>query len=212
MEILSLGHSCFRLKGREITIITDPVDPTSGFNPGKMTADVVTISHPSPNHSCRKWITGTPKILDGPGEYEIKETVITGIATYHDRVKGQERGKNTVFTFQMDDLLLCHLGDIGHLLTEEESLQVGNVDVVFIPVGGRVTINASMAAELVSQLEPSIVIPMHYRTAAAKIELDPVDKFCHEMGLKEFTSQPRLVVNRNTLPSETQVAVLQYKK
>jgi L-ascorbate metabolism protein UlaG (beta-lactamase superfamily) len=212
MEITWLGQACFRIKSKEATIITDPPDKSFGYNLGRATADIVTVSHQHPDHNNVAAIGGNPKVIEGPGEYEIKGVLITGIQTYHDTEGGKKRGKNTVYLIETDDLVVCHLGDLGHVLSSEQAEQMSNVDILMIPVGGVYTINAAQAAEVVALIEPKIVIPMHYKTEAIAIELDPVDKFCREMGVKSCQPQPKLSVTKSTLPSETEVLILDYKK
>lgn len=210
MEISWLGHSCFRIKGRQATVITDPYSPELGYTLGKPTARIVTVSHQHPGHSYVQGVGGEPKPLRGPGEYEISGVLIIGIATFHDADNGRKRGKNTVYLMEVDEVTVCHLGDLGHVLTDEQAEQVDNVDVLLLPVGGVSTIDAPMAAEVVRQLEPKVVVPMHYKTEALKRELAPVDRFLKEMGLKEVTSQPKLSFTKANLPISTQVFLLDY--
>lgn len=212
MEITWLGHACFRLRGKNVTIITDPYEDRVGYKLGRVTADIVTISHDHYDHNNLAAVTGSPKVIDGPGEYEIGGIFITGIQTWHDAEGGGKRGRNTAYVVQMDDLVLCHLGDLGHVLTTEQVEAMNNVDVLMIPVGGTFTINGAQAAEVISLIEPRLVIPMHYQTEALKMEIDPLERFTRAMGLKEIPSQPKLSVTKSSLPDETQVAVLDYKE
>ena len=177
MDINWLGHSCFRIKGNQAVIITDPFPPDLGYTLGKQTAGIVTVSHDHPSHSYVDDIGGEPRIIRGPGEYEISGVLIIGIATFHDSVQGNTRGKNTVYLMEIDGISICHLGDLGHVLSSEQVEEIGDIDVLLLPVGGGSTINAAMAAEVISQIEPKDVIPMHYKTPALKRELDPVDDF-----------------------------------
>ncbi len=208
MEITWLGYSCFRLKGKQNTVITDPVSPEFGYSLGKITADIVTISHEHPGHSYIQGIGGEPKVLTGPGEYEISGVLTLGLQTYHDSERGAQRGKNTVFVFEIDDLSICHLGDLGHTLDAEQIEKIDSADVLLVPVGGVTTIDAIQAAEIVRRVEPKIVIPMHYKTLVLKRDLAPVDRFLKEMGVKEAVPQPKLTVNKNSLPLTLQVVVL----
>ena len=210
MEISWLGHSCFRIRGRQATVITDPYPPDLGYSLGKPTAHVVTVSHQHPGHSYVQGIGGGPRLVTGPGEYEISGVLITGIATFHDRERGKQRGKNTVYLMEVDEVSVCHLGDLGHVLTAEQVEEIGNVDVLLLPVGGVSTINAPVAAEVVRQLEPKAVVPMHYKTEALSWELEPVDRFLKEIGVKEINSQPKLSFTRSSLPVSTQVFLLDY--
>ncbi len=212
MEIVWYGLACFRLRDRNITIVTDPHDKSTGYSLPRMQADVVTVSHHHANHNHVKGIKGQPKIIDGPGEYEVRGVFITGIPTFHDAREGGDQGKNTAFLFEFDDLTICHLGDLGHVPTQSQIEVLSEADVLLIPVGAVHTINAAQAAEIVSLLEPRLVIPMHYKTPALDLKLDGVHKFLKEMGLKKLAPQDSLKVTKSTLPEETQVMLLDYKK
>ena len=211
MEITWLGHSCFRLKGKQATVITDPFSPAIGYALGKVTAEIVTVSHAHPGHSYIQGVGGEPRILKSPGEYESAGVLTVGVHTYHDNEKGAQRGKNTAFVIDVDDVMICHLGDLGHVLTAEQVAEIDGVDVLLIPVGGVSTIDAVQAAQIVRQLEPKVVIPMHYKTDALKRELETADRFLKEMGVKEAVPQPKLTVTKNSLPLTTQVTILSYK-
>ncbi len=211
MEITWLGHACFRLKGRQATIITDPFSPDIGYSLGKPSAQIVTVSHLHPGHSYVQGVSGEPKILSGPGEYEIGGVMTVGVQTYHDGEHGATRGKNTAYLMEIDEVLVCHLGDLGHVLTTEQAARLDTVDVLLVPVGGVSTIDATHAAEVIRHLEPKLVIPMHYKTEALKRELAPVDRFLEEMGGKEITPQPKLLVTKANLPLSLQVVLLEYK-
>ena len=211
MEITWLGHSCFRLKGKQATVITDPFSPASGYTLGKVTAEIVTVSHAHPGHSYIQGVGGEPRILKSPGEYESAGVLTVGVHTYHDNEKGAQRGKNTAFVIDVDDVMICHLGDLGHVLTAEQVAEIDGVDVLLIPVGGISTIDAVQAAQIVRQLEPKVVIPMHYKTDALKRELETADRFLKEMGVKEAVPQPKLTVTKNSLPLTMQVTILSYK-
>ena len=212
MDITWLGHSCFKLKGSHATVITDPYSPEIGYSLGKTTANIVTLSHPHPGHSYAQGVGGEPKIVERPGEYEIGGVLIIGIPTFHDKEKGEKRGKNTVYLLEIDEITVCHLGDLGHVLTGEQVEEIDDVDVLLLPVGGISTINAATAAELVRQIEPKVVIPMHYQTPALKKELDPVEKFLKEIGAKQVEPLLKLSVTRSSLPLTTQVVLLDYPR
>ncbi len=210
MEITWLGHSCFRIKGSYAVVIADPYSPDLGYSLGKPTASIVTVSHQHPGHSYVQGVGGEPRLVTGPGEYEIGGVLIIGMDTFHDKVRGRERGKNTVYLIEIDEVSVCHLGDLGHVLTAEAVEELGNVDVLLLPVGGESTINAPMAAEIVRQLEPKVVVPMHYKTQAISWELEPVDRFLKEIGAKQVNPQPKLSLTRSSLPDSTQVFLLDY--
>ena len=210
MEISWLGHSCYRIRGRQATVVTDPYSPNLGYSLGKPTARIVTVSHQHPGHSYTQGIGGKPRLVTGPGEYEISGVIIIGIATFHDGDGGRKRGKNTIYLMEIDEISVCHLGDLGHVLTAEQVEELGNIDVLLLPVGGLSTINAPMAAEIVRQLEPKAVIPMHYKTKAVTRELEPVDRFLKEIGTGEVATQAKLSFTKSNLPLGTQVFLLEY--
>jgi L-ascorbate metabolism protein UlaG (beta-lactamase superfamily) len=212
MDITYLGHSCFRIRGREATIVTDPPVPTVGYKIGKPSADIVTVSHQHYDHNNVAAVSGNPKVVEGPGEYEIQGARITGIASFHDPEGGKLRGKNTMYVIEMDDIVVAHLGDLGIVPTSEQVDELGNIDVLMIPVGGNYTMNASQAAETVNLLEPKIVIPMHFKTPVSTVEVEPVDRFLREMGVKQIEPQPKLSINKSNLPAETTVIMLDYSK
>lgn len=210
MDINWLGHSCFRIKGSHAIVITDPYSPNLGYSLGKHTARIVTVSHQHPGHSYVQGIDGEPRLVTAPGEYEIGDILIIGIATFHDAVRGRDKGRNTVYLIEIDEVSICHLGDLGHVLKAEQVEEIDNVDVLLLPVGGVSTIGASMAAEVVRQLEPKVVIPMHYKTQALSQEFEPVERFLNEMGIKQIDPQPKLSITKSNLPLTTQVFLLDY--
>ena len=210
MDISWLGHSCFRIRGGQATVITDPYSPSLGYSLGKPTAHIVTVSHQHPGHSYVEGIVGEPKLITRPGEYEISGVLIIGIATYHDDEEGAKRGRNTLYLVEIDEVSICHLGDLGHVLTTEQVEKLDNVDVLLLPVGGISTIDAPVAAKIVRQLEPKVVIPMHYKTPALNRELEPVEKFLKETGVKQVDSRPKLSFTKQSLPVSTQVFLLNY--
>lgn len=213
MEIQYLGHSCFKIMGKKISVVTDPFDAkTAGYAPIKQTAEVVTVSHNHYDHSYVQAVQGDPLIFDSPGEYEAKGTEFRGILSAHDDSGGSERGLNTIFVMDVDGIKICHLGDLGAELSSEQLEQMDGIDVLLIPVGGTYTIDAKEAAKIVSEIEPRIVIPMHYDTKEGKVgggKMDGVDKFLHEMGVTPETKE-RLKITKNDLPEEPEVVVLKY--
>ena len=213
MEIVWLGHSCFRLRAREAAIITDPCPKSTGYSMGRPTADIITVSHDHEGHNAVQGVAGSPRVVSGPGEYEVAGVLITGIRTYHDGEQGAQRGRNIAFALEAESMRLCHLGDLGHVPTPEQVEAMGDVDILLVPVGGGATLDAAAAAETASLLEPKLVIPMHYATPATTRRLDPLDRFLKEMGASPaLTPDSRLSVKRNSLPHETQVVVLDYKR
>jgi L-ascorbate metabolism protein UlaG (beta-lactamase superfamily) len=210
MEISWLGHSCFRIKGSQATVITDPYAPTLGYSLGKPTASIVTVSHPHPGHSHVEGVGGGPKLVAGPGEYEISGVLIIGMSTFHDREGGSVRGKNTVYLLEVDEVTICHLGDLGHILTAEQTEGLENIDVLLLPTGGVSTIDAPVAAQVMRQLDPKVVIPMHYQTEALNRKLEPVGRFLKEIGVEEVVSKPKLSFTKSNLPVSAQVFLLDY--
>ena len=206
MEMTWLGHSCFRIRGREANIIMDPLGPEWGLT-GRLQADIVTASHQHPGHNHVEAVAGDPLVITGPGEYESHQVLILGISTFHDDVRGQQLGKNTVFLLKLENMTLCHLGDLGHVPSPSVVEALGDVDILMVPVGGGTTLNAAKAAETVSLIEPKIVVPMHYQAEKVRTDLEPVEKFLKEMGIAEVQPQARLTVNRSSLPQETQVVL-----
>jgi len=215
MEIKFLGHSSFRIRGKAVTVVTDPFDASVGFKFPKVEADMVTISHDHQDHNQKQLVGGKPYVIDGPGEYEVKGVSVLGLQTFHDEVQGQKRGLNTVYRIEFEGISLSHLGDLGHPLSSGQLAELNGVDVLFIPVGGVYTIGPKRAVEVISQVEPKIVIPMHYRVSEQKGDktfgqLTGVKEFLKEIG-EEVTPQLKLLVSRDRLPSEREVVVLERK-
>lgn len=215
-DIQYLGHACFRIRGRDGILLCDPYDRSVGLDLGRPTAHIVTVSHNHPDHNNIAAVRPMRErlfVIDGPGEYEVSGVLITGVRTYHDKAKGAERGFNTVYVIHLDDVVFCHLGDLGHELSQHHIEEIGNVDVLFVPVGGGETIGPTEAAGVISQLEPRIVIPMHYALSqlSSDQELAPLEKFTHELGLKDIEPTERLAVTPSSLPAEgeeTRVVVM----
>ncbi len=211
MQIDWYGHSCFRLRSRKGTAITDPYGEGLGYElPGRR-ADIVTISHDHQDHNNVRAVKGKPKIIAGPGEYEVKGIFVIGISTFHDGRHGKIRGRNTVYLFDFEGVTICHLGDLGHVPTQTQVEDLSDVDVLLIPVGGVTTIDAAKASEVISLLEPKIVIPMHYRTDVLEdSKLNSVGDFLKEMGAKEAIRHDTLNITKSGLPTDTQVIVMNW--
>jgi L-ascorbate metabolism protein UlaG (beta-lactamase superfamily) len=209
MEIIWYGHSCFRLRGRDATVITDPCPPSTGYKIGKLPADVVTISHDAPEHNYRQAITGAPKFLSGPGEYDIAGVLVAGVRTRRGKLE-EDSGRNVAFVIDIDDIRVCHLGDLKQVPHAEVVEQLGSADILLIPVGGGSTIDARGAAETVSLLEPKIVVPMRYRTAnSTSTEVEGLERFLKEMGAEAKTPESRLNITKSQIPADTTVVVLE---
>jgi L-ascorbate metabolism protein UlaG (beta-lactamase superfamily) len=213
MEITWYGHSCFRLTERGMaTVVTDPFDSeTVGYEPLKLKADIVTSSHDAPGHNYLNAVKGYSHAITGPGEFEIGSVFITGIQTDMTSKKSADKPRNTLYVFDYMGITVAHLGDLRSVPTQTEVEALGTVHVALVPVGGGSGLNAAKAAEVVSLLEPNIVIPMHYNTPAVKVPVDKLDKFMKEMGLHEAETMPTLKVSKSSLPEETKVVVLEYQ-
>ena len=211
MEINWYGHACFRLKDRNITVVCDPYDKNIGLALPRLKADVVTVSHDAPGHSFVDGVKEYRQVFAGPGEYEIEGVFITGIATFHGKNADGEAEPNTIFLFEFPDLTVCHLGDLGHALTEAQVEAMPDINVLIIPVGGRHTLDATLAAEVISIIEPAIVIPMHYQMEGTAGHLDPVERFLKEMGIPAPEPISVLKISKTQLPEETQVVLMDPK-
>lgn len=214
MEIIWYGHSCFRLVERGMaTVVTDPYDHRAvGYESLKLKADIVTISHAAPGHDYAQAVKGKSHVLTGPGEYEIGGVFITGVQTNGHGKRNTDDPRNTLYVFDFDGVTVAHLGDIRRVPSQTEIEALGTVNVALVPVGGGGGLNASKAAEVVSLIEPGIVIPMHYQTPASQVKLAPLSKFLKEMGLNEVTPIDSLKITRTSVPDETRVVVLNYAK
>jgi L-ascorbate metabolism protein UlaG (beta-lactamase superfamily) len=214
VDIDWFGHSCFRLREGGVTLVLDPYDKSIGYNMPRIRADIVTVSHNSPGHTGVAAIKGESKVLARAGEYEVKGVFITGVQTWRKAgVQGEPKEENVVFVFEFNDLTVCHLGDLSQVLTQAQVEALPNIDILMVPVGGGTALNADEAAEVISMVEPHIVIPMHYETPLETVvKLDPLGKFLKEMGVSEHAPQESLKVSHSDLPEETQVVVLEYKQ
>ena len=227
MEITSFGETCLRLRGREGIVVADAFPRIVGPTGRGLTADILTYSHPDGQPTlgleapaaARRMDRATksgsgPKVptslesaflLDSPGEYDVHEILVTGVRTFRDERQGAERGYNTCFVYELDGVHVIHLGDVGHLLTEEELGDIGTVEVVCVPVGG--SLPTAKAAELVAQLDAKMVVPMPLDgDGAGKTELE---RFLHEMSVQHGEAVPKISVTHSSLPTETTVVLLE---
>lgn len=212
MEITWYGHCAFRVGERSRYILMDPYGPEMGPELTRKAAEMVTISHDDPGHNYARLASGRTYVISGPGEYEVAGVFVTGVRTYHDSEQGRERGMNTVYVVQFDDLILCHLGALGHVLTQEQVEELGelaDIDVLLVPVGGRTVLTAARAAEVVALLEPRIVIPMHYKVRGLNTEGDTAKRFLNEMAMEEPEVVDVLRVTKAQLPEQTRVVLLE---
>lgn len=212
MEITWYGHSCFRMVERSVaSIVTDPFDPKIGYGELKFNkTDIATISHDAPGHNFADSVKAEV-VLASPGEYEIGGVFITGVAMY-DRERSDRTSRNTVFVFDFGNISVCHLGDLDYVPVQSQIEALGPIDVLLAPVGGGAGLTSSQAVEVISLIEPGIVVPMHYDTPASKIKgLEGVDRFLKEMGLGTVAPQDTLKVSSTASLEETQVVVLNYE-
>lgn len=208
MELTWYGLSCFRLVERKhATVVTDPYGKTVGLPELKLRADIVTVSHKARGHSHLSAVTGNSHVLNGPGEYEIGGVFINGVATF----SKDKKYRNVLFVFELSGLSVAHLGDLQHVPAQKEIEALGEVNVLLVPVGGGNSLNAAQAAELVSLLEPNIIVPMHYQLPGQKLELDGVDRFLNEMGVTEAKEEATLKLTARGLPEETETVLLKPK-
>ncbi len=226
MQILWKGHSCFQIlasKGKparpgqeQVKIVIDPYDEAVGLKLGTLEADILLMTHDHHDHNNEKAVKGppgqgTPFIIGNPGEYEVQGIFIKGISSFHDDSEGKERGLNTIYVLEAEGIKLCHLGDIGQKeLTAEQLEAIGDVDVLFLPVGGVYTIAAKEAANIIGQLEPKIAIPMHYALPGSKVKIGGVEEFLKIMGAKSVVPQEKLVLKtKDLVEEETKIVVLE---
>jgi len=216
VDIWWYGQACFRIKGRNASVVVDPYDADfTGLPKLKLEADIVCVTHSHQDHNNVSAVTAfqdsqQPFVITGPGEYEISGVNIVGIASFHDDNNGQERGKNTIYLVTIDDVNIVHLGDLGQKkLSQEQVEQLSSCDVLLIPVGGVYTINSKDAPTIISQIEPKIVVPMHFKIDGLKFNLDTVDKFLTSMGKEKQGTAGKLSVSAEKLPEEIDIVLLE---
>jgi len=208
MEITWYGQSCFRIRTRGVAVVTDPYGPELGPTLPRLRAHIVTVSHQHPNHSYIRAVRGGAYVIQGPGEYEERDTFVFGVATTHNTPRDQNLGPNTSYLIEMEEMSICHLGDLGQPLTQEQVEELQNVDILLVPVGGRDTLTPSGAAEVISQLEPSVVIPMHYKVPGIQANLGTLQRFLKEMGVDEVSEVEAFSVTKSQLGEDPRVVVL----
>jgi L-ascorbate metabolism protein UlaG (beta-lactamase superfamily) len=194
-------------------VITDPYHKSLGLTLPSLKSNIVTIRHDTPHHNYTAGVKGDFKVVDSPGEYEINSIFVTSIDMRPDKKNKQEQsGRNNVFVIDIEEITVCHLGDISHVPTQSQVEDMGSIDVLLVPVGGKSALNATQAAEVISLIEPYVVIPMHYNLPNLTIEFDPVSKFLKEMGISKMDTVDSLKITKSGLPQETQVVVLEAKQ
>jgi len=205
MELTWYGLSCFRITERKYaTIVTDPYGSGLGLPDLKLRGDVVTVSHEARGHSNLEAVSGIAHVLDGPGEYEIGGVFVTGISTVDEATKR----RNVLYVFDYNGVTIAHLGDLEKVPTQKQIEALGLINVLLVPVGGGNSLNATQAAELVSILEPNIVVPMHYQLPGLKLDLNEVDRFLKEMGVSEVKEETSLKLTTTSFPEETETVLL----
>jgi len=216
MNINWYGQSCFQIfssqgKNNHVSIVVDPFDESTGLKPPKLQADIVLVTHDHSDHNNVKAVSGLPFIIKGPGEYDIKGVFIQGISGYHDNAQGAQRGSITIYTIETEEVRLCHLSDLGQKeLTPIQLDKIGDIDILMIPVGGIYTIDAAEAVKIMAQIEPRIIIPMHYKIPKLKIKLDNIDKFLKNLGIKKPESLLKLSIKKKDISTEeAKIVVLQ---
>jgi len=207
-KIYWAGQSCFQVsvsnsRDHSADIVIDPYGEDTGFKLPNLSADIVLVTHNHKDHNNVKGVKGTPFLVAGPGEYEVKGVFIQGIPSFHDDVEGKERGLNTIYVFEAEDMRFCHLGDLGQKqLTDEQLEKIDGIDVLMIPVGGSYTIDSSAAQKIIGQIEPKIVIPMHFAGPKSNSKLDDISKFLKTMGKPSIAPVDKLIVKESTMPKE----------
>ncbi|MFA6994864.1 MAG: MBL fold metallo-hydrolase [Patescibacteria group bacterium] len=211
MIITWQGHSCFKIQDKigpdGVTLVTDPFDKAVGLKVPNFEANIVTVSHQHHDHNNVGALRGAPFVIDCAGEYDFKGVLIEGIDSYHDDKNGTERGGNVIYRIEIDDISIVHLGDLGQILDNAQLEKLVGTDILLIPVGGKYTIDAKKAVEVISQIEPRIVIPMHYKTKDSQVDVDGVDKFIKELGLTP-TYEEKLKISKKDLPQEDRELII----
>ncbi len=208
------GQSCFQIsttpnKNGAVSLVIDPFDEGLGLKVPKLQADMLMISHDHKDHNNTKSISGEYFLIDGPGEYDINTIFIQGIDSFHDNVEGKERGLNTIFVIESEEIRICHLGDLGQKeLTAEQLEKIGDVDILIIPIGGTHTLDSDEAVKIMAQIEPKIIIPMHYHVPGLKVKIDGIDSFLKSLGIKKIESLPKLTIKKKDISTE-EVKIIQ---
>ena len=206
---ISVSNSIRQLADRSADIVIDPFDESIGLKLPNLSADILLVTHEHPDHNNVKAVKGAPFLVDGPGEYEVKGVFIQGIPSFHDDKDGKEKGQNTIYVIEAEEMRFCHLGDLGQKqLTDEQLEKIDTVDVLMIPVGDEYTISSVEAQKIISQIEPKIVIPMHYAIPKLNIKLDDISKFLKTMGKNSIVPQDKFVVKASTLPKEGAMEII----
>ena len=215
MQFIWYGQSCFRIEGEQAIVVTDPFGKDYGLRLPRWTADIVTVSHAHGDHNNIEAVKGTettqqPFVITDPGEYETRGCFIYGIPAFHDESKGSERGRNIIYRIEMDGVSITHLGDLGHELEPEQLERLEGTDILLLPVGGVYAIDGKTATKVVNQIEPRVIIPMHYKIPGLKTSkpLEGLDAFCKEIGICPAESLTKYKIAKKDLPQEDMQVVL----
>ncbi len=215
MIITYYGHACFRIQTKpkrgeqDVVIYIDPFDKSIGLKPPQGKADIVLISHTQ--HADHTGIQGLREgyfLVDAPGEYALKGVSVLGLESFHDDQKGALRGRNTIFILESEDMRICHLGDLGHELSEKQVEQIGDVDVLMIPVGGKYTLDAKLAQKVATQIEPAVIIPMHYKMKGSTLDIADEKEFLSLFGNEKKTKETRLNLKKKDVEGKENHLIL----
>jgi L-ascorbate metabolism protein UlaG (beta-lactamase superfamily) len=215
MNIQYYGHSCFKITAKpagrgqdDVTIFIDPFDKSVGLRPPQGNADLALVTHDHHDHNNVSALRGEPRVIDIPGEYSVKGVNIIGINSYHDNKEGKERGLNTIYIIEAEDIRICHLGDLGTELNEKQLDQIDGVDILMIPIGGKYTIDGEKAAEIAKKVEPGIIIPIHYKIKGSTMDVEDEKKFCNELGNCPQNKVSKLNIKKKELEGKSMEIIL----
>lgn len=206
LQIRWHGHSCFEITN-EVTVVTDPHDGRSiGIPAPSAKGDIILVSHDHYDHNCVKSVEKEDsKVVTDERKRNISNVQIEGITTFHDESRGQKRGKNIIYKFTLDGINFCHLGDLGHKLEEETLNKIGQVDILFIPVGGTFTIDAERACDIIDKIKPRITIPMHYKIGGLSLPIAGIDQFLDKNECKILKVGNEIDIEKEDLPTEPEI-------
>jgi len=208
MKIVWHGHSCFKIiaqknKDTKVSIVIDPFSKEIGLKLPKLEADILLITHDHSDHNNVKAVSGNPFFITGPGEYDVKGVFVQGFSAFHDDASGKDRGQTTIYKIEAEDISICHLGDLGQKeLSPDQVEKINGIDILMVPIGGKYTISAKDALKIMSQIEPKIIIPMHYSLPKLKIKIAGIDEFLKTLGLKSIEPLPHLLIKKKDLSDE----------
>lgn len=208
MQISFHGHACFSIKNGDNTLVTDPYDDSLGLKLPELKSTIVTVSRKHPHHNNSQAVQGEPKVFNWPGEYETAGIHLMGISSFHNAKDDKEQLENTIFKIKWNGINFCHLGSLGTKLTPEQTEAVGDIDILFVPVGGKEVIDAKKAKEVIEQIEPRVIIPMMFNTEGSTAGLDPLEPFLSEMGAQTTERLESFTLKRSELPDDSSKVVV----